>query len=153
GRPSFNLLQQRINLKREGDIRWADAHIPTALYVFDLLHFDGYDLRGTPLEHRKELLRQVLVADDLIRLIDAFPEVGDLAYRGALDHGFEGVVAKRKGSKYEAGKRSKLWLKVKGTTTDDFVIGGYSAGEGGRGDTFGAIMVGTYDAAGKLRYA
>jgi bifunctional non-homologous end joining protein LigD len=121
--------------------------------VFDLLHFDGYDLKGVPLESRKELLNEALVPLERVRILESFAEVGEIAYQVAVDHEFEGIVAKRRASRYEAGKRSRQWLKVKGTRTDEFVIGGYSEGQGSRADTFGALLVGSYDDGGRLHYA
>src|SRR5258708_15090808 len=69
----------------------------------------------------------------------------------ALGTGFEGVIGKRKDSRYEAGRRSQSWLKVKPTTTAEFVIGGYTQGKGSR-SPLGAILVGYWD-KGKLRHA
>lgn len=152
GVPSFELLQQRLNLSREPDIRRADAEIPVLYYAFDLLHLDGYDMRAAALEHRKELLARVLAPTERVRLLEHFDEEGGAAYRAALDHGLEGVVAKRRDSVYEPRQRSRSWLKVKATTSDEFVVGGYSQGEGSRRDTFGALLLGQYDDAGRLVY-
>jgi bifunctional non-homologous end joining protein LigD len=153
GRPSFHLLQQRMNLSDSREIAWAEAHIPLVYYVFDILHYDGWEFLATPLERRREVLREVVEADDQVRILDAFPEMGEIAYEAAVSHGFEGLVAKRRGSRYEPGARSRSWLKVKATTTDDFVIGGYTPGMGARSDTFGSLLLGTYAEAGKLLYA
>ncbi len=152
GRPSFHLLQQRMNLSDAHAIAWAESHIPLVYYVFDLLHYDGWDLRGTPLEQRRAVLADVMKTSDDVRLLDAFPELGVIAYEAAVAHGFEGLVAKRRESRYEAGSRSRLWLKMKATQTDDFVVGGFSPGLGARRDTFGALLLGIYDDDGKLRY-
>ena len=69
----------------------------------------------------------------------------------ALASGFEGVIGKRKDSRYEAGRRSSSWLKVKPTHSADFVVGGYTRGKGSR-TALGALLVGYWD-QGKLRYA
>ncbi|HZT05976.1 MAG TPA: DNA ligase D [Chloroflexota bacterium] len=153
GRPSFHRLQQRMNLTSEREIRRAEATIPLVYYVFDLLYLDGFDLRATPIEDRKQTLAALLQPSERVRTLDSFPEIGEIAYRAALDHGFEGIVAKKRGSTYQTGKRSRLWLKVKGTRTDDFVVGGYSQGLGSRADTLGALLVGSVDDEGRLRYA
>ena len=63
------------------------------------------------------------------------------------------IVAKRIDSVYEPGKRSRDWLKIKATLTEDFIVGGFSEGQGGRSATFGALLLGRYDDDGKLVYA
>jgi bifunctional non-homologous end joining protein LigD len=78
-------------------------------------------------------------------------EDGVELYAAALASGFEGVIGKRKQSKYEAGKRSSSWVKVKSTRSAEFVIGGYTRGKGSR-EPLGALLVGTWEGR-KLRYA
>jgi bifunctional non-homologous end joining protein LigD len=73
-----------------------------------------------------------------------------VVYRAAFDSGLEGIIAKLKNSRYEYGKRSADWLKIKNMTSDDFVIDGFTAGTGNRAETFGALLLGRYDEAGKL---
>src|SRR5207244_8810471 len=114
---------------------------------------DGYDLRGTPLEQRKELLRMSLMPSERVRLVDTFPEDGVGLYEAARKTGMEGIVAKRRDSRYETGKRSDSWLKIKATHSEEFVIGGYTTGSGTREKTFGSVVVGYYKAgASKLTY-
>jgi len=153
GRPAFQRLQQRMNLQRDADIHRADVQVPVLYYVFDLLYSDGYDLRAVPFEERRRQLERTLVPSDRVRLIDQYEEEGEAAYEAAVEHGLEGVMAKRRDSPYRPGERSRLWLKVKTTLSDEFIIGGYSRGTGARGGTFGALILGQYDEQGKLRYA
>jgi bifunctional non-homologous end joining protein LigD len=152
GVPSFELLQQRLNLTREADIRRAETDVPVLYYPFDLLHLDGDDLRSVPLDQRKELLARVLAPSERVLLLEHFDESGELAYRAAVDHGLEGVVAKRRDSLYETGQRSRAWLKIKSTQSDEFIIGGYNQGAGSRRSTFGALLLGERE-AGRLVYA
>jgi bifunctional non-homologous end joining protein LigD len=86
----------------------------------------------------------------LVQLVHA-AEDGVELQAAALASGFEGVIGKRKESRYEAGRRSASWLKIKPTHSAEFVIGGYTRGKGGRGK-LGALLVGYWD-KGKLRYA
>ncbi len=153
GLPSFELLQGRINLTREADILRAEGQIPVLYYVFDLLYLDGYDLRAVPLTQRRELLERVFLPTGRLRLIDQFAGDGVAIHGAMVAHGFEGSVAKRKDSPYEAGKRSPAWRKVKETLSDDFVIAGYTAGEGNRAATFGALLLATYDERDGLVFA
>jgi bifunctional non-homologous end joining protein LigD len=153
GRPSFQRLQQRMNLQRDADIHRADVQVPVLYYVFDLLYWDGYDLRATSFEERRRQLEKALVPSDRVRLIDEYEEDGEAAYEAAVEHGLEGVMAKRRDSAYRAGERSRLWLKVKATLSDEFIVGGYSRATGARSGTFGALILGQYDEQGRLRYA
>jgi bifunctional non-homologous end joining protein LigD len=153
GRPSFQLLQRRLGLVGAEDIRRADRTIPVVYYVFDILYLDGHDLTAVPLEERRRLLRAALAPNETVRLVEPYSEDGEAAFRRAIEEGLEGVVAKRRGSRYEPGARSGAWLKVKGTTTDEFVIGGYTEGLRARAPTFGALLLGQYDEAGRLGYA
>ncbi len=152
GRPSFQRLQQRMNLQNEHDIRLAEAQLPVLYYVFDILYLDGYDLTGAPFEARRRLLERALASSDRVRLIEQFEQDGETAYRVAVDHGLEGVMAKKRDSVYAPGQRSRAWLKVKGTLSDEFVVGGYTRGAGVRARTFGSLVLGQYDERHKLRY-
>ena len=132
GVPSFEALQQRMNLGQGEEIERAEATTPVIYFVFDLLYVDGYDLRPVALHHRKETLARVLLPSTRVQLVEHFEEAGETAFRGAVELGFEGVVAKRRDSAYEPGKRSRRWLKVKARRADEFVVTGYTAGNGAR---------------------
>jgi bifunctional non-homologous end joining protein LigD len=132
GRPSFQRLQRRALLNRPGDIARAALESPATLFLFDLLLFEGRDLRNLPLGRRKELLARFLgpspgplrYADHIVgRGQDMFAEIGRL--------GLEGMMAKRESSPYRAG-RSPDWLKVRRDRSADFVVVGFTAPKGGR---------------------
>lgn len=142
GRATFHAMQQRLNLADETMLQRADVEYPTAFYVFDVLHADGHDLRPLPLTERKRLLAQVLLPDPRIQATATLAGEGRALYNAVIHSGFEGVVAKRADSRYESGKRSKNWLKIKATQTAEFVVGGLTPGEGSRSSTFGALMLG-----------
>jgi bifunctional non-homologous end joining protein LigD len=143
GRPSFNTLQNRFQLKSAVDIAAADRNVPTVFFAFDLLHFAGIDLRARPYRERRRYLAQCLLPSPLVQLVHAAPD-GEAMNEAALAGGFEGVVGKRLDSRYDAGKRSPAWLKVKPTQGAEFVIGGYTRGRGSRGD-LGALLLGYWD--------
>jgi bifunctional non-homologous end joining protein LigD len=153
GRPSFQELQQRSGLTRGADIKLADEKRPAYFYVFDMLYVDGKSLEKVMLADRKAALKQTIAATERIRIIDALAEDGFVAYQACIENGLEGVVAKRADSLYEPGRRSKNWLKIKGTLTSEFLICGYTEGTGARHHTFGSLIVGYYDKNGKLAYA
>jgi bifunctional non-homologous end joining protein LigD len=151
GVPSFERLQSRINLTNPTEIRQADRDLPVTYYVFDLLYLDGVDVRRAPLEARRALLRRTIMPTPHLRLVEPFEVDGLTAYEAATTLGIEGLLAKRRDSAYESGKRSPSWLKVKHRTSDDFVVVGYSDGLNSRSSTFGALVIATRDEAGTLR--
>ncbi|HET9476860.1 MAG TPA: DNA ligase D, partial [Dehalococcoidia bacterium] len=151
GVPSFQRLQQRLGLQRESDVKKAETAVPVLYYVFDILYAEGYDLRGAPLSERKALLQQMVMPGPCVRLMQHFEQDGAEAYDAAVALGLEGLIAKRRDSVYESGRRGHSWLKIKATREQEFVVGGYSGGEGGRADTFGSLLLGLYE-DGKLRY-
>ncbi len=120
-------------------------------YVFDLVWFDGVDVRELPLRTRKRLLRQTLVAHGAIRLSTHRNKEGETMFQHACRQGWEGVIAKRADSPYRA-TRSRDWLKFKCEAGQELVIGGFTAPRGSRTD-FGALLLGYHDPDGSLRYA
>jgi bifunctional non-homologous end joining protein LigD len=135
GRPSFNALQNR----GQGVV----------FYGFDLLYFGGVDLRQAPYEDRRRYLLQCVLPSPRVQLVHASDDGVEL-YAAALASGFEGVVGKRRDSRYEAGKRTGAWVKVKSGQSAEFIVGGYTAGKGSRAP-LGALLVGTRE-GGKLKY-
>jgi bifunctional non-homologous end joining protein LigD len=151
GKASFEVLQQRMNLQNEREIKRAAAQIPVSFVVFDLLWLDGRDAIGLPLEQRRELLELVVEEDRRLQLMTYVDGEGTAFVEQAKKLGLEGVVAKRTGSPYVPGKRSPDWRKIKLISTQDCVILGWTPGQGGRSSSFGALLVGAID-GGKLRW-
>jgi bifunctional non-homologous end joining protein LigD len=146
---SFSLLQQRIHVQHPTDeLR---ARIPVYYYLFDILFFDGADVRPLPLRERKEMLRQAFTFDDPLRFTTHRNTDGAEFIKQACRDGWEGLIAKRADAPYHAG-RSKDWLKFKCQAGQELVIGGFTDPQGSRTD-FGALLVGYYDPEGKLVYA
>lgn len=153
GRPSFQHLQQRLNLTRFADIMDAEQRYPAFYFVFDLMQAGELDLTGVELLSRKKLLRSLLNETSALRILQHFENHGILAYDACIENGFEGLVAKRANAHYEPGRRSPSWLKLKAQQTGEFVIGGYSQGTGWRSSTFGSLTLGYYDEAKRFVYA
>jgi bifunctional non-homologous end joining protein LigD len=151
GKPSFNALQNRVQLKTEREIAAADQKTPALYYCFDLLYFAGIDLRQATYRDRRRYLAQCLLPSPLVQLVHAV-EDGIALHAAALASGFEGVIGKRADSRYEAGQRSGAWLKVKPVQSADFVVGGYTSGKGSRA-SLGALLLGYWDRQKKLHYA
>lgn len=117
-----------------------DARGRTRYVAFDLLWLDGEDLRGHPIEARRELLESLLAgARDPLQVAEEVPGPIRKAMARARREGWEGVVAKRPGSPYE-GRRSAAWLKVKVTAGQEFAIVGYTPISSG-GDAIGALLL------------
>ena len=150
GRPSFQRLQQRGQLSRAPDVRRAAEKISTTFFAFDLLGYDGLDLRPLPLIKRKELLRRALPEDGAIKYLDHFEGDGVALYQHTLKLGLEGIVAKKSDCPYRAG-RSPHWRKIRADQSDDFVVIGYTQAKGSR-QGFGALLLGQY-VGGRLVYA
>ena len=152
GVPSFELLQQRMNLGGAIDIAAAEGRVPVMFMAFDLLHLDGYDLTAVALEERKEALARVLLPGGPVALVEHFDATGEEAYAAALALGLEGLVAKRRASHYLPGKRSDNWIKLKARLTDEFVVAGFTRGEGARESTFGSLLLGSSEPDSGLSY-
>jgi bifunctional non-homologous end joining protein LigD len=150
GKPSFNALQNRVQLKTEGEIAAADQNTPVVFYCFDMPYFAGIDLRKAAYRDRRRYLAQCLLPSPLVQLVHASDD-GIALHAAALASGFEGVIGKRMDSRYEAGQRSAAWLKIKPIHSADFVVGGYTSGKGSRA-SLGALLLGYWDKS-KLRYA
>jgi bifunctional non-homologous end joining protein LigD len=150
GKPSFNALQNRVQLKSDREIAAADQSAPALLYCFDILHFAGINLRNAPYADRRRYLAQCLLPSAHVQIVHASQD-GQALYDAALANGFEGIIAKRKDSKYEPGRRTALWRKIKPTQSGEFVIGGYTKGKGAR-EPLGSLLLGYWN-RGKLHFA
>jgi bifunctional non-homologous end joining protein LigD len=130
GRPQFSELQK------------ARAQQPLYFYAFDLLAYQGRDLRKLPLSVRRRLLEDALTGlSDPIRMSPTFEYSAAEIVSGAREQGLEGVVAKRSDSVYEAGMRSGAWVKYKTARGQEVVVGGYLPGR----YVFDSLLVGYYD--------
>ncbi|MBZ5654445.1 MAG: non-homologous end-joining DNA ligase [Acidobacteriia bacterium] len=148
GRPSFSLMQQRTGF-RPGKHRLPGREgVPVIYYAFDLLYLDGMDLRRVSLEQRKQQLQSVIENSAVVHFSDHYPEKGIALFEAARQRGLEGIVAKKRSSTYDE-KRSSEWLKIKITTSQECVIGGYTDPEGSR-EHFGALVLGLYDKQERL---
>ncbi len=96
---------------------------------------------------RKRILFDYLEQADRVKLVTYIAEDGTALEETARRMGFEGVVGKRAESKYESGIRGRNWVKAKAVNEQEFVVGGYTPGEGSRGKTFGSLAVGYYESS------
>jgi len=120
----------------DGEMTWDGREYD----VFDVLWLDGRDVTPLPLDERRALLEQLPLKKPL-RLVERLD--GDTPWERACREGWEGVIAKRRGSPYEH-KRSKHWLKMKCEASQELVVGGFTDPQGARVG-LGALLVGYYD--------
>ena len=117
GRASFSAMQQGSG--------------PLVLYLFDVLEVEGEPLIDLPLTERHERLEALLdKRNRTVRLSDTFDD-GQALFEAATAQQLEGVVGRRADSRYEPGRRSRNWLKVKTQGRQEFIVVGYTKGQGG----------------------
>jgi bifunctional non-homologous end joining protein LigD len=139
GRPSFSAMQQ------------GKRGTPIVYYVFDLLEVEGEPIFDLPLEERRKRLEKLLdKRNKTVRFSESFDD-GNALLSAAEQQGLEGIMAKRLGSRYLPGKRTRDWLKIKGHGRQEFVIAGYTKGQGRRATTLGSLVLATYK-GGELVY-
>jgi bifunctional non-homologous end joining protein LigD len=146
GEPDFALLQARIKGQRA-----LGTPTPFVYEVFDLLWLDGRSLLDEPLEERRRLLAGALQAEPRVRLSEHLEGDGIAFFEAARVRSLEGIMAKDRHSRYEPGKRSMAWQKVKIRPEQELVVGGMTRGTG-KALQLGALLVGFYE-DGALRYA
>jgi bifunctional non-homologous end joining protein LigD len=145
GKPSFERMQQRMNVTRDVDIRRVAAEHPVTFIAFDLLELDVRDLQSTELRIRKKTLRETIVDSPNILFAAHVERDGQSLFDVARDSGIEGIVAKRADSLYRPGTRSPEWIKIKSWRDQSCVIAGYTAGRGRRTNQLGALILAVLD--------
>src|SRR5881296_1962789 len=126
--PSFEKLQERERASGKIKIEYLAKTLPATYIVFDVLYVGDKSVMGLSQMERKAILPDLVDVDDRVVLSDYI----------------EGRIAKHKETRYQVGKRSKDWIKIKKKTTLDAIICGITAGEGEREDTFGSLILGAY---------
>jgi bifunctional non-homologous end joining protein LigD len=151
GRPSFELLQQRIHNTDPSVVRRRMKSHPVVYVIFDLLYFDGHDLTDLPYERRREVLEGLELDGESWRTPGHSVGHAEQLLEASREQGLEGMVLKRLDSPYAPGKRTGAWLKVKNTLRQELVIGGWTPGEGRRKSHLGALLVGYFEGEGVAR--
>ncbi len=166
GKPDFSLLQDRTGMRgfaskrgertprdRSGKDEASEERpkAQLAYFLFDLIYLDGQSLVDVPLEERKKLLKTSLREHAVVHYASHIERDGEDFYEAARKQGLEGIVAKLRHSRYEPGRRSKSWLKVKIRRDQELVVIGYEPGKGSHAD-LGSLLVAVYE-GDELRYA
>lgn len=130
GKPNFQKLQNYKNKDK----------YPIQYYVFDIIELDGKSLTGLTLVERKEILKDLLPKSDVIKYCDHVEDEGKMLFRQMQKMDLEGMIAKRKKSKYLIGKRSSDWLKIKNVQSQEAIIVGFTDPKGAR-QYFGSLLL------------
>jgi bifunctional non-homologous end joining protein LigD len=151
-RPSFERLQHRMHVRGASAIRRLQSSMPVVYAIFDLLYLDGHSLMERPYSERRAQLETLKLSGPAWRVPAAHAGEGRLLLEATARQGLEGIVAKRLECRYEPGRRSGNWLKIKHTMRQELVIGGWVPGEGRRSNRIGALLMGYYE-NGAFTYA
>lgn len=152
GRVSFRQMQHRMHVADRSDAARRAVTNPATFIVFDLLHLNGNDTFSVPFVDRRRLLDQILEPGPNWQVSTLYTDGAADLLAVVTEQQLEGLVSKRESSIYEPGKRSRQWRKVKPRLRQEFVVGGWLAGDGNRASTLGSVLVGWYD-NNELRFA
>lgn len=145
---SFSRLQRRIGIRDADEAR--RTRVAVWIYLFDVLHLDGWRTTGLSQRTRKKVLKRAFDFPGRVRYLPHRNRDGERYHRDACRRGWEGVIAKDARAPYAHG-RSKRWLKLKCGNRQELVIGGFTDPKGSR-KGFGALLLGVHE-DGELRYA
>jgi bifunctional non-homologous end joining protein LigD len=144
-RPSFQRLQLRMGLTDALSVQRRAPHTPVTFIAFDLLELDGRSTLELAYEERRRLLAGLELDGPSWQTPRHHVGEGEALLEAARARGLEGVVAKRLDSPYRPGRRSDDWIKVRNWRRQEFVVGAWMPGEGGRSGRVGSLLVGYYD--------
>ena len=151
--PTFEVLQQRMHVSAPGQAARLAAQVPVTYLVFDLLCQDGQPMLDLPYAARRAALESLGLNGSNWQTPPSFTDAtGAEVLAVSRQHGLEGVIAKRLASRYEPGRRSSSWIKIKNVRRQEAVVGGWQPGEGGRSGQIGSLLIGVNGPAG-LEYA
>jgi bifunctional non-homologous end joining protein LigD len=151
GWPEFEALQPRMHVTSAAQAKLLAGQTPVTYLVFDLLQLDGRPLLDLPYSRRRELLDQLGLSGPYWQTPPSFPgeDLQDVL-AVSVDHGMEGVVAKRLDSAYAPGVRTDHWRKIKNVRLQEAVVAGYKPGQGNRTGQVGSLLIGVHDATGLI---
>ncbi|MBC7374093.1 MAG: hypothetical protein H7323_08905, partial [Frankiales bacterium] len=143
GLPDFGRLQSRLHVRSPSAALRAST--PVTFVIFDLLHADGQSLLGRTYDERRAALDALELVGPHWQVPPAFPGDGAALVQPTRAQGLEGVVAKRRNSRYEPGRRSDCWVKLKHVCRASAVVVGWKPGEGGRAGRLGSLLLAVSD--------
>lgn len=153
GRGDFQLLQSRMGLAHSPALAAGRAaRTPAHLVLFDVMHLAGESLTGLSYVRRRARLEELELSGPHWSTPAALVGHGERALTATRENGLEGLVCKRLDSVYEPGVRSRAWIKLRHLRVVDVIVGGWLPGRGRLTGLPGAVLVGQWDGAGRLRY-
>ncbi len=151
GAPSFSRLQRRMHVR--APTPGLVERVPVQLYLFDLLHQGRRSTLGLPYTRRRQLLEEFAVDEATVKTPPYFANGnGAEPMHTAAELCLEGVIAERLDSTYQPGVRSRAWIESPLNKTVEVLVAGWRPGAGRRAGLIGALLLGMYDEAGRLRY-
>jgi bifunctional non-homologous end joining protein LigD len=149
GWPEFEALQPRMHVASASQAAMLAGQTPVTYLVFDVLQLDGRPLLDLPYSERRAQLDKLALAGPNWQAPPWFPGSDFEAVRAvSVEHGMEGVVAKRLDSRYAPGVRTDSWRKIKNVRSQEAVVAGYKPGKGNRTGQVGSLLIGVHDASG-----
>ncbi|GAA4696597.1 non-homologous end-joining DNA ligase [Nocardioides nanhaiensis] len=145
GVPDFRVLQERMHVRNRRTVARLVEQVPVTFMAFDLLRLDGHDLTARPLQERRALLEEAL--DGGAWQVPPAYDDGEMLWEATAQQGLEGIVSKRRDSRYRPGERSPHWLKRAHRHRRSYVVGGWRPQEG-TSDRLAALLVGEPTPAG-----
>jgi bifunctional non-homologous end joining protein LigD len=145
GHPDFQGHQRRMHIQNVREIEKLANEIPATYYLFDILYHDSKNVEQSNYLKRRQLLTQIIIPDENIRISDYIDERGIEMLQHTKKLNLEGIIAKKKTSPYIEGIRSRDWLKIKNIKTQDCVVVGYTKGLGRRISVFGSLLLAIYN--------
>lgn len=141
---SFQMIQPRVQQENQAEINRLTKKNPAVYEVFDLLVLDGKDLKSQTWSKRNEQLKKFIKDSRVLKYLPHISGSGKKLFSRAKREGWEGIVGKKKDSRYLPGKRGHGWVKIKAVGEQELVIGGFTKGHGKAAGSFGALLVGYY---------
>ena len=146
-KPSFHEVMRRDSIRRSENVKQVSKIVPVTYMIFDLLYYGEQWVNDLPLSERMELLANIVRPQPNIQLASSHHD-GQVLFKTIKEHGLEGIVMKRKDSRYFIGERKDVWLKVKNYQDLIAIVAGFTLNSG----IVNALLLGLYDADGHLWY-
>jgi bifunctional non-homologous end joining protein LigD len=147
GKPNFHEVMRRDGIRIMEKVREKIKAVPITYMVFDVLYLNGQWITDYPLEERLMRLNEIIIPNKQVQLVSAHDDAEKL-FNVTIKHDMEGIIMKRKGSKYLIGEKKDVWLKVKNFHDLVGLIGGFTVRDG----IVNAILLGLYDTEGRFIY-
>jgi bifunctional non-homologous end joining protein LigD len=153
GRPSFGALGQRMQVGSDAAAKRLARTAPVTYVIFDLLWLDGHSLMARSYSERRAALTALALDGERWQTPPQLAGRASEVLEASRASGLEGVLAKRLDSPYRPGRRDGGWIKLTNVNRGEFVVGGWTAGSGQRSKQIGALLLGSHDDSGALRYS